>query len=118
MRLNEIDFRNALPVTGYGPGFFRVGDTVWQGPVLLTWGSVAGWGGYADPAPLLALAGQADVLFIGTGPDIAHLPPDLRAALDEADLPYEVMASAAAARSYNVLLSEGRRIAAALLPAA
>ncbi|MFC7704078.1 Mth938-like domain-containing protein [Plastorhodobacter daqingensis] len=118
MRLNEVQFQNVRPVEGYGPGFFRIGAELFHGGVLLRGEHVAPWGGYDDSAALLALAGVVDVLFIGTGAEIAHLPPDLRNALDEAGIPHEVMASPPAARSYNVLLSEGRRIAAALLPVA
>jgi len=56
------------------------------------------------------------VIFIGTGAEIAHLPADFRTLFDEAGIGVEPMASPAACRTYNVLLSEGRRIAAALLP--
>lgn len=117
MRLNEVSFGTALPVDGYGPGFFRIGGQVHQAPLLLTLDSLRPWQGLDDAAPLLALAGKVDVLFVGTGSEIAHIPADLRAALeDEAGLGVEVMASPAACRTYNVLLGEGRRIAAALLP--
>ena len=116
MKLNEIRFGAAVPVDGYGPGFFRVGGKVWRGPVIVTPAGAAGWGGWDDPAPLLALLGQVDVIFFGTGTEIAHLPEGLRAALDQAGIGAEVMASPTACRTYNVLLSEGRRVAAALLP--
>ncbi|NDW60437.1 hypothetical protein G0P98_28825, partial [Yangia sp. PrR004] len=72
--------------------------------------------GYTDQASLLALAGDVDVLFIGTGAEIAHIPSELRQVLEEAGLGVEVMNSPAACRTYNVLLSEGRRIALAALP--
>ncbi|HKK97220.1 MAG TPA: Mth938-like domain-containing protein, partial [Marivita sp.] len=48
--------------------------------------------------------------------DIAHIPADLRGALEEAGLGVEAMTSPAACRTYNVLLSEGRRVALAVLP--
>ena len=32
MRLNEVVFNDAKPVEGYGPGFFRIGGTVIEGP--------------------------------------------------------------------------------------
>lgn len=118
MQLNEIQFSNALPIDGYGPGFFRIGGQVHQGAVLACGDRVSGWGGLAEPAPLLALAGQVDVLFIGMGDQIAHIPEGLRTALENAGLGVEAMASPAAARTYNVLLSEGRRVAVALLPVA
>ena len=69
-----------------------------------------------DADAVLELAGQVDVVFVGTGAEIAHLPGALRDKLEEAGLGVETMASPAACRTYNVLLSEGRRIALALLP--
>ncbi len=117
MKLNEVRFPDVDPIDGYGPGFFRVGGKVLQGSVLVRPETGAAvWGGLDDVAPLLALRGDVDVLIVGTGPEIAHLPPALQRALDDAGIGAEVMASPTAARTYNVLLSEGRRIAAALLP--
>lgn len=116
MRLNEIEYRNARPVDGYGTGFFRIGGQVYQGGVLLLGEEIESWNGYEDTTPLTSLAGRLDVLFIGTGSEIAHIPASLRRVLEAADIPFEIMDSPAAARTYNVLLSEGRRIAAALLP--
>ncbi|WP_347313597.1 Mth938-like domain-containing protein [Defluviimonas sp. SAOS-178_SWC] len=116
MRLTEVTFDSARPIDGYGPGFFRIGGEVIHGAVLVTASSAKGWAGYGDAAPLLALAGEIDVLLLGTGKTIAHPPAALREALEAAGIGVEPMASDAAARTYNVLLSEGRRIAAALLP--
>lgn len=116
MRLNEIVFTDAKPVEGYGPGFFRIGGQVINGAILVGPEGTSGWGGFEDIEPLLAMAGQVDVLFMGTGADVAHLPDDLQKALEDAGIGVEAMASPAACRTYNVLLSEGRRIALALLP--
>ena len=116
MQLHEINFGDAVPVDGYGPGFFRVAGEVHEGPTLVVPGQVASWGGYADVDFLTGLAGQIDVLFVGTGVDVAHVPTEFRAALESVGLGVEAMASPAAARTYNVLLSEGRRIALAMLP--
>lgn len=116
MRLNEIVFTDAKPVEGYGPGFFRIGGQVIEGAMLVGPEGTQSWGGFEDMEPLLAMAGQVDVLFVGTGADVAHLPDDLQKPLEEAGIGVETMASPAACRTYNVLLSEGRRIALALLP--
>lgn len=115
MRLNEIVFSEARPIDGYGPGFFRIGGEVLQGAVLVMPNGAQGWGGYDDTVPLLALAGQIDVLFVGTGAETAHIPAEFRATLEAADIGVEAMATPPACRTYNILLSEGRRIAAALL---
>jgi len=117
MKLIEIDYGAARPIEGYGPGFFRLGGVAHPAPVLIAPGHVVPWQGYGDPAPLLALAGQVDVIFIGTGPAIAPLPPAFRSVIEAAGVGVEMMASPTACRTYNVLLSEGRRIAVALLPA-
>jgi len=116
MRLNEIAYTDAKPVDGYGPGFFRVGGTVFEGPLIVGPNGAKAWGGFDDDAPLLALKDEVDVLFVGTGAEIAHLPAAFRDHLEEAGLGVEVMASPAACRTYNILLSEGRRIALALMP--
>lgn len=116
MRLNEITYNNAVPVDGYGPGFFRIADQVHQGAVMTGPTGTAAWGGYPDQAPLLAQADHVDVLLVGTGKELAHIPADLRQALEDAGIGVEIMNSPAACRTYNVLLSEGRRVALALIP--
>lgn len=115
-RLDEIALGHAVAIDGYGPGFFRIGGQVMRGAVIVTGTGAAPWVGYADAQPLLALADRIDVLLIGTGSCIALLPADLRGAIEAAGIGVETMGSAAAARGYNLLLAEGRRVAAALLP--
>ncbi len=104
------------PVDGYGPGFFRVAGVVHRGPVLLTQSARAGWGGLEDAPALLALAGTVDLLLIGTGASMEPLPNPLLRALRGAGLACEHMATPTACRSFNMLLSDGRRIALAALP--
>lgn len=116
MRLNEIVFNDAKPVEGYGPGFFRIGGQVIEGAVITAPSGTRTWGGLDDVAALEALIPETDVIFIGTGAEIAHLPAGLRDKLEQMGAGIETMASPAAARTYNVLLSEGRRVALAMLP--
>ena len=105
-----------MPITGYGPGFFRVGELMIEGAVLVLPERAAGWGGFEDTQSILDLADQIDVLLLGMGPEIAHPPDAFRSIVEEAGLGVEAMSSPAACRTYNVLLGEGRRIGAALLP--
>jgi len=116
MRLTEITYGAALAIEGYGPGFFRVGSHVLRGPSLVTPWDAGPWGGLEDAAAPLALTGKIDVLLLGLGEDIAPVPRAFRDLLEEAGIGVEPMNSPAACRTYNVLLGEGRRIAACLLP--
>ena len=116
MRLNEISYNDAVPIDGYGTGFFRIGGRRHDGPVLVMPTGVSRWGGFEDTAAVLDHVGDIDVLFVGTGAEIAHPPAVFRTALEDAGIGVETMASPAACRTYNVLLSEGRRVAVALLP--
>ncbi len=56
-----------------------------------------------------------DILLVGTGRDLAPLPAPLRAWLREVGLRADPMATGAAVRTWNILLGERRRVAAALL---
>ncbi len=116
MRITEVDFGNAAQVDGYGPGFFRIDGDVVEGAALILPGATSRWEGYGAIRPILAAADEIDVIIVGTGDEIAHPPRDFREALGEAGIGLEAMASPAACRTYNVLLSEGRRVGAALLP--
>ena len=116
IRMTEITYGSALAIEGYGPGFFRIGRHMLRGACLVTPWDAGAWGGLGDWAGPLTLQGKIDVLLVGTGAEIAHLPTDFRAALEAAGIGVETMNSPAAARTYNVLLGEGRRIAACLLP--
>ncbi|TGN67320.1 hypothetical protein E4L95_05295 [Paracoccus liaowanqingii] len=110
--LTPIEFTGQHAVEGYGPGFFRV----FRSAVVIEADRVTPWDGLDQIALLEALAGRVDVLFLGLGAGVDVPPRDLIAHLDALGLRVEAMASATAARTYNVTLSEGRRVACALLP--
>lgn len=116
MRLNEVTYDDALPVDGYGPGFFRIGGQVREGAVMILPTGVSGWEGYDDTTAFEVAAARIDVLLVGTGAEIAHVPPAFRQRLEAAGVGLEIMASPQACRTYNVLLGEGRRIGLAMLP--
>jgi uncharacterized protein len=66
-----------------------------------------------DLAPLLAL--DPEVVVLGTGGTQAFPPPDTLAACLARGVGLEAMTNAAAARTFNVLASEGRRVVAAFV---
>jgi uncharacterized protein len=103
-------------VDGYGPGFFRVGGVVHRGPLLLLPAGVGPWGGFEDLDAILEQRAAIDVLLVGMGAEIRPLPAETRARLEGAGIGVDIMASPPACRTYNVLLGEARRVAAALIP--
>lgn len=116
MEVSEITFANVSPIDSYGPGFFRVAGEVLHGAVLVTSDAARLWQGLEDTAPLLALAGDIDILVLGLGAEMTGRPVGLIAALERADIGVELMSSPTACRAYNVLLAEGRRVALAAIP--
>lgn len=116
MNLHEIDFQNLIPIDGYGDGFFRVGGQLHNGAMIAAGGEPVQWGGYADTSQILALADAIDILIVGTGAQMVQIPAEFRKSIEAAGMGIELMSSPSACRTYNVLLSEGRRIAIAALP--
>ncbi|MAS86719.1 MAG: hypothetical protein CMH30_01885 [Micavibrio sp.] len=55
-----------------------------------------------------------DFLIVGTGEKQAFLPKDMKQALREQNITAEAMTTASACSMYNVLMADGRRIAALL----
>ena len=106
----------------FGGGGFRFADMSHRGSILATPAGIRIWPVSRFPdltaeslRPVLDEAETIDFLIVGTGPDIAFLPDDIRRRLKEAGVTGEAMATPAAARTYNVLVAEDRRVAAALI---
>lgn len=119
MRTTEIDYSGRLPVDAYGDGGFRVAGEVHRGPLALVPAGLIAWSGLPDLGPFLSRIGAFDILLVGTGATLAAPSPgfsEMRRQLEAAGVGVDLMATPSAARTYNVLLAEGRRIAAALMP--
>jgi len=107
--------------TGYGEGYVAVNGTrhstslVVSAERLITdWpvGSVQGIG--ADHlAAIVELS--PEIVLLGTGPKFEFPEPRVLAPLHQARIGVEVMDTAAACRTYNILLGEGRNVVAALI---
>jgi len=115
---------NAPPlVRGYGDGGFRICATRFESAVLVTPQGVAaldltGLDGLNGSlaAGIAALDPRPDVLLMGTGTDMKPPPPGFTEALRQAGIALEHMATGPACRTFNVLMLDGRGIAAVLLP--
>jgi uncharacterized protein len=108
-------------VTGSGPGWVRVGsDEHRESLVIASDAIVKPWaaGGFdaldeADFQRIRALS--PEIVLFGTGARQRFPHPRLYRALTDAGIGVEVMDSAAAARTYNIIAAEGRRVVAAIL---
>ena len=114
VQLSEIYFGEAVPIEGYGVGFFRIAGQAMRAPVMVKKAGAKPWDGFEDIQSLLVFCKDIDVLFVGTGREISRIPPDVCTAFEKLGLGIEVMSSPSACRTYNILLSEERRVAAAL----
>src|SRR4029077_2541672 len=66
-------------------------------------------------APVFERAGTLDLFLIGAGRDPAALPESLRARFRSLSISVDCLATGAAAQTYNILLSENRRVGAGLI---
>lgn len=110
-------------VTGYGDGRIRISGTPWEHPVLVTPEETFPWPIASlddltaeSLAPLFTHTPGLEILLVGCGRQLRPIPPAIKTALREAGMVSDPMDTGAACRTYNVLVSEDRRVAAALLP--
>jgi uncharacterized protein len=116
----------AYPIDAYGAGGFSFAGMTHRGSILVMPSGILAWD-VSEPAQidansLAALfaesAGSVEHLLVGTGTSFVPLAPALRQLLRARGIVGEPMATGAAARTYNILLGEKRRVAAALIAAA
>jgi uncharacterized protein len=109
-------------VQGYHAGGFTAGGVRYQGSVIVFPDRTVPWAVATldeltpeSLEPVRLMAPGVDILLVGTGAKFRLLPPALRQAVRGWGPVVEAMATPAACRTYNVLLSEERRVAAALI---
>jgi uncharacterized protein len=106
----------------YGPSGFRVTGVIWRGPVLvfpdltLPWTAAAPAAVTAESLQPVVEHGGVQILLLGLGRRTPTVAGELRTALRRAGIALEPMDTGAACRTYNLLLAEDRRVAAALIP--
>ncbi len=108
----------------YDKDGFRISDTQWRGAVIVFPTRTINWNVKTladltlDAFAPVAEAGDPpiELLLIGTGQRMALLPSKFQASLRALGFGIDVMHTGAACRTYNVLIGEERRVAAALLP--
>ena len=111
-------------IESYGDRGFSINGERYPGPVLVWPERVVPWAvpdlaaaAIASLDPLFSAEPRIEILLIGSGAAFALAPAGLRAALGTRGIAVESMDTGAACRTYNVLMAEDRRVAAALIPA-
>ena len=114
--------RQPPSIDAWGGGGFRVAGVWRPGSLLILDDQPRDWAAtaLADLTPesfaeVFAAGGTVEFVLLGTGLVNALPPRPVRDALKAAGVGLEFMSTEAAARTYNVLASEGRRLAAALI---
>jgi uncharacterized protein len=112
----------SAPIEAYGKGGFAFADMSHRGSLLCLPDAIWAWPvSKAEDIDKIALArvfaaaAAIDTLIIGTGTDVWLPPPALREALRGVKVVLDAMQTGPAVRTYNIMIGERRRVAAALI---
>jgi uncharacterized protein len=110
------------PIDAYGNGGFRFAEMSHRGSILALPSGIGAWPVTVPSelseetlAPVFREGDELDLLLLGTGLDIVPVTEALRWRFREAGIRLDVMQTGAAARTYNILLGEKRKVGAALI---
>jgi uncharacterized protein len=122
IEIRDAHFPGRAPIDAYGNGGFRFADMSHRGSILCLPSGVYGWDFSEGDAltieafsKVLDDADGIEVLLVGTGTQLRPLPQALKLALKERGIASDPMSTGAAVRTYNIMLSESRAVAAALV---
>ena len=120
MKLHRSVATGVNVFTAYGEGYVMVNGARHASSLIVLPDQVLPWAAASfaaltaeDFAPLAGLG--LEIVLLGTGPRLRFPQPSLTRALAEAHVGLEVMDLQAACRTYNILVAEERKVAAALL---
>jgi uncharacterized protein len=112
----------SAPIEAYGKGGFAFADMSHRGSLLCLPDAIWAWPvvrpeeiDEASLARVFAAANGIDTLIVGTGTDVWLAPPALRNALRRVGIVLDPMQTGPAIRTYNIMIGERRRVAAALI---
>lgn len=110
------------PIDAYGKGGFRFADMSHRGSILCLPSGIYAWSVAAgaeatlnDLQQVLDALKPPEFLIFGTGNTQIFPLPEIHSAFVQASIGLEAMSTGAACRTYNILMGEGRPVAAALI---
>jgi len=112
----------SAPIEAYGKGGFAFADMSHRGSLLCLPDAIWAWPVTRPEdideyslARVFAAANSIDTLIVGTGTDVWVPPKVLREALRTVRVVLDAMQTGPAIRTYNIMMGERRRVAAALI---
>jgi uncharacterized protein len=118
MELTPVGSGGRQLIERYSAAGFRVSGIVYAGPVLVFPEETVLWAEAAatiDALGPVVTRGDVEILLLGLGRRMSALAPALRRSLKASGIALEPMDTGAACRTFNLLIGESRRVAAALL---
>lgn len=119
--MEQQESEGLLLVEGYGDGGFRFFGKRVEGSVLVTEtgyypvDAMDATGLTTEHIKGVSGDNKPEILLVGTGEKMTLLPAEVRKALQTSGIGFELMDTGAAARTFNVLRMEDRRVAALLI---
>lgn len=120
MQFVEENYGHSYPIEAYDEIRIQVGGQLFSQSLILPLGQLPQPWGVTNISDLnenslsVLLAYQPELILIGSGKNQAFPPPSFYRTLPRG-LGLEIMTTASACRTYNLLLSEGRRLVAGLI---
>ncbi len=112
---------DGLRITARGSGWIKIGEKRYEGPVWIDKQNcklldqpIAKLEDFTTQIIKEVIAARPEIVLFGSGRVFAFAPVDIRAELSDAGIGVEAMDTAAACRTFNILVAEGRDVVALL----
>jgi len=121
MKLSAADSDSGHLILGYDPGRILIGGRIYTHGLIVSPERIAADWGPENAIDLAAehfealLAFDPRIIIVGTGKHQVFPDPDTYLTVLQRGLGIDIMDTGAACRTYNILASEGRKVAAGLI---
>ena len=124
----SLDITPSIPlgrqiIQSYGDYRFKISDKIYETPILVFPDEIIPWAvnsiddlSTTSIRAVIEAKPSVEIFLVGCGTSIRLIQPAIRDELKIAGIAIESMDTGAACRTFNVLTTEDRRVAAALIP--